>query len=234
MAMQAPFADRATSAEPMNFANTFISYYTYGSVIGLNLDLTLRGRGLTLDGFMRHVWQKLGKPEIPYAVAGLEIALAEYTDDAAFARDFFDRYVRGGEVPDYKPLLAQAGMLLREINPGKAFFGLVNLDYDEEGATIASNTIIDSPLYEAGLDSGDRIEQLDGESLNSDDIWQKIKDRHQPGDTIDVMYHQRGERKTAQVTVVADPRLEVVPFEDAEMEVSEAQQQFRAAWLGGN
>ncbi|MFK7847644.1 MAG: peptidase M61, partial [Rhodothermales bacterium] len=38
MSMNAPFADRASSSvDPLNFANTFISYYTWGAVIGLNL-----------------------------------------------------------------------------------------------------------------------------------------------------------------------------------------------------
>ena len=234
MAMQAPFADRASSADPMNFANTFISYYTWGSVIGLNLDLTLRGRGLTLDGYMRHVWQKHGKPEIPYAVAGLEIALAEYSGDEAFATDFFDRYVRDGQVPNYAELLAQAGFLLRKRNPDGAFLGLVNLDYDDESATVASNTIIDSPLYLAGLDRGDKILELDGKVLISDEVWQSVKDSHKPGDSIMVTYTQRGERKTASMEIVEDPRLEVVPFEDAGMDLTDEHREFRQSWLNGD
>ena len=114
---------------------------------------------------MQHLWTKHGKTEIPYAVAGLEIALAEYSKDAAFARDFFAQYVRDGQVPDFAELLAQAGFLLRKQNPGGVFFGLANMDVDDEGALVTSNTIIGSPIYNAGIDRGDRILKLAGKTL---------------------------------------------------------------------
>ena len=44
MSMQAPFVDAATAIDPSNRGNTFISYYTWGQVIGAGLDLTLRTR----------------------------------------------------------------------------------------------------------------------------------------------------------------------------------------------
>ena len=65
MSQMAPFVDRASFTDRTNFANTFISYYTWGSVIGLGLDLTLRDRSdgrVTLDDFMRALWEKYGRP----------------------------------------------------------------------------------------------------------------------------------------------------------------------------
>ena len=62
-------------------------------MLGLGLDLTLRARfDLTLDDFMRHMWEAHGVPEIPYVVEDLERELGVYTRDAAFANDFFDRF----------------------------------------------------------------------------------------------------------------------------------------------
>ena len=232
MSMRAPFSDRATSADPLNFANTFISYYTWGSVIGLNLDLTLRARGLSLDDFMRYIWHKYGIQEIPYAVSGLEDALAEYSNDARFARSFFDTYVRSGNVPNYKNLLAHAGFLLRKSNPGQAYVGSARLEFQEEGATVMSNTIIGSPLYEAGIDRGDLIKEIGGVVLNSDRVMNELVGRHNPGDRLDIVYMQRGAQKTAQLTFSEDPRLEVVLYEDANIEVSEDQLTFRNSWLG--
>src|SRR5690606_9429794 len=74
MSYQAPFVDAATSLDPVNRENTFISYYTYGSVLGLALDLSLRNlnKGLSLDGFMQSVWQNYGKTEIAYTVRDLQ------------------------------------------------------------------------------------------------------------------------------------------------------------------
>ena len=113
MSMQAPFVDAATAVDPNNRGNTFISYYTWGSVIAANLDLTLRTRfRLTLDGYMRTVWERFGKNEVAYTVDDLENVLTELTGDEGFATDFFARFVRGREVPDYEALLAHAGLLL--------------------------------------------------------------------------------------------------------------------------
>ena len=54
--------------------------------------------GVTLDHLMREMWRRHGSPEIPYTVDDIEAALARVTGDAAFARDFFHRYVRGSDV----------------------------------------------------------------------------------------------------------------------------------------
>src|SRR6188768_2112995 len=73
MSYQAPFADAATSIDPNYRSNTFISYYVYGEVLGLALDLQLRNEkgDLSLDGFMKFVWLRHGKPELPYNVRDL-------------------------------------------------------------------------------------------------------------------------------------------------------------------
>ncbi|WP_410524668.1 M61 family metallopeptidase [Polaribacter sp. IC063] len=78
MSYQAPFVDAATSVDPVNRENTFISYYSYGSVLGLVLDLSLRKQDKNLDDFMKLVWQKYGKKEIPYTIKNLNDALNEY------------------------------------------------------------------------------------------------------------------------------------------------------------
>tara|TARA_R110001632_G_scaffold172247_4_gene291507 strand:+ start:1394 stop:2650 length:1257 start_codon:yes stop_codon:yes gene_type:complete len=55
MSYQAPFVDAARSVDPVNRGNTFISYYSYGSVLGLALDLSLREQGLNLDDYFKKV-----------------------------------------------------------------------------------------------------------------------------------------------------------------------------------
>ncbi len=233
MSMQAPFVDAATSIDPTNFGNTFISYYTWGSVIGLGLDLTLREKfHKPLDGFMRLMWQKYGVTEKPYTVDDLQATLAEYTGDAAFAKDFFAKYVRGHDVVDYKALLANAGFLLRPSNPGKAFLGLVQLDFADSSATIESYTQKGSPLYDAGLDKGDRVLSVGGHALASDGDWQAIKTAGSPGATADVTYIQRGARKTGKLTFADDPRVEIVTYEEAGMPMTDKMKAFRKAWIG--
>jgi predicted metalloprotease with PDZ domain len=77
MSMQAPFVDAAASVDPTNRGNTFISYYTWGSVVALALDLELRGRlsDLSLDQYMRAMWAAHGRSEVPYSLEDLEAVL---------------------------------------------------------------------------------------------------------------------------------------------------------------
>jgi predicted metalloprotease with PDZ domain len=233
MSRQAPLVDAATSVDPTNEANTFVSYYTWGAVLGLALDLTLRSRfELSLDGFMRLLWQRHGVPEIPYTLENLEVLLSEYTADRAFAADFFDRFVRGRDVPELEPLLARAGLDLRREDPGEAFLGSVLLAYDDAGATLVSAPEIGSALYAAGLDRGDVILRLAGGPLRSDEDWRRVLSRRRPGDVLEIVFTQRGFQRTAALTVAANPRLAIVPIEALGRDVSPAARAFREDWLG--
>jgi predicted metalloprotease with PDZ domain len=233
MSMQAPFVDAAAAIDPNNRTNTFISYYTWGAVLGLGLDLTLREEhGHTLDELMRLMWTRYGKTEIPYTLADIEKALADLTGDPAFARDFFTRYIRGREVLDYESLLARAGFVLRRVRPGAGLLGPVQLDYGTTGARIMGSTLIGSPLYRAGLDAGDVITTLNGRPLESDSVYQAIKAAHRPGDRLEVQYVSRGMARTGSLTLAEDPRLEVVTSEEAGLPLSQTARGIREAWLG--
>jgi hypothetical protein len=54
-----------------------------------------------------------------------------------------------------------------------------------------------------------------------------------PGSPLSVTYLHRGlgEPKTAVIRVIADPRFEVVPAEQASQTLTPMQRQFRDAWL---
>jgi len=234
MSMQAPFVDAATSVDPTNRANTFISYYTWGSGIGLGLDLTLRTRfrGVTLDDFMRELWRAHGKPERPYTMDDVVAALARVTKDRAFAEDFFRRYIAGREVVDYGALLAHAGLLLRKANPGKATIGAATIRYDDGQATIVSPTLIGTPLYDAGLDRGDRILRIAGRPVTSAQDLEAALAGRKPGESVAIEFEQRGRTRTATLTLAEDPRLEIVTFERAGRPVTSEIRKFREAWLG--
>jgi predicted metalloprotease with PDZ domain len=233
MSMQAPFIDAATSVDPTNSGNTFISYYTWGSVVALGLDLELRSRSgeLSLDHYMRAVWAAHGRTEIPYSVDDLEAVLAELTGDVAFARVFFERYIRGREVPDFESLLAPAGMVLRRSRPESATIGGVGLRYGPNGATIQGYAALGTPVYEAGLDRGDRIVELDGRALRSPAALAAVLEGKQPGDEVTVRYVSRGAERSAVIVLAGDPALEVVTNEAAGRRVDSAVRAFREDWV---
>ena len=234
MSIQAPFVDAATSIDPTNFSNTFISYYTYGAAIGLALDLTLRERfdGVTLDTLMQRVWQVHGKTEVPYTTDDLRNALAQVTNDERFANEFFSSYITGQELPDYESLLGKAGMWLRKANEGDASVGPVSLEFEGRAALIENNTIIGSPLYKAGLDRGDQIIAIDRLKINNQGQWEHAMGRYEPGETATIRFIQRGTERAAELTFDEDNELEVVTYEAADMEVSDAQLAFRHSWIG--
>jgi predicted metalloprotease with PDZ domain len=233
MSMQAPYVDASTAVDQNNRSNTFISYYTWGSMVGLGLDLTLRTRfpGLTLDHFMRELWQVHGKSERPYTMDEVRAALGRVTKDQAFADDFFRRYIAGKEVVDYEMLLGRAGLLLRKANPGRASMGRAMIQYQNGEARIAGATLVGSPLYQAGLDRGDRILSIDGKAIGSAEELAAIVGARKVGDAVTIRFEQRGRERSARLTLAEDERLEVVPYEKAGKPVTEAMRRFRTDWL---
>ena len=125
MSRLAPFVDAATSIDPNNFTNTFISYYTYGQALAFGIDLAMRERfpGKSLDDWMRVMWR---------------------------------------EHPDI-----------------------------DNGAQITSGARRGSPLYEAGLDKGDRILRWDGKVLKNAGDLDTWLDRHKPGDRVQLKVNTR-------------------------------------------
>jgi predicted metalloprotease with PDZ domain len=234
MSMQAPFVDAASAIDPDNFANTFISYYTYGAAIGLALDLAIRERfdDLSLDSVMRQMWQTHGKTEDPYTVEDIRMVLADVTGSERFANDFFARYITKSGLPDYESLLANAGFVLRKANKGDATLGPVSFQFDGKDAIIADNTIMGSPLYEAGLDRGDQVVAIDRLNIRSQSRWDNVIGRYEPGDTATIHFRQRGVERSTRITFDENPTLEIVSFESADMKVTSAQLAFRNAWLG--
>jgi predicted metalloprotease with PDZ domain len=241
MSMQAPFVDAAVSIDPHNRGNTFLSYYTWGSGVGLGLDLTLRSRfrGITLDDYMRAVWREFGRPQTaalaparPYTMADLRRVLGEVTRDTAFAADFFRRYVEGREVVEYGALLANAGYLLRRSQAGRPWLGgVLQGAEDSSGVVVSGYPVATGSLYAAGIDRGDVIVSLNGRPTPAGDALAALMAERRPGDVVAVEFVQRGERRTAQMTLVENPALEAVPYEDAGMQVTPEMRAFREAWL---
>ena len=247
MSQMAPFVDAAAAIDRTDFDNTFISYYTWGEAIALGLDLTLRertGGRVTLDTFMRAMWDRFGKPggrqagyvDRPYTIADAKAVLAQVAGNAAFADDFFARYIQGHEVVDYARLLANAGFVLRPRASQSGYAGPLRLQDSPGGVRIAGAVLTGTPAYRAGLDRDDVITAIDGRVVNGSEQVVAAFRSAAAGATLNITYLHRGlgQSKTAAVRVIADPRLEVVPTEQAGGMLTPAQRQFRNAWLSSH
>ncbi|MCF2501752.1 PDZ domain-containing protein [Dyadobacter sp. CY107] len=227
----AVFVDAGVSIDKTNYPNIYTSYYPYGASIALALDLQLRTRGLTLDGYMQAVWRKHGKPEVAYQVSDLQDVLVTYSKDKAFAEGFFAKYINGHESFDYAPLLQMAGLTLKKEFAGKAWIGDVRYKEGTE-LTILSNTIIDSPLYIAGLDIDDKILKLDGKAVATQAELTAILNAHKPGEQIAVEYSHRENVELGMITLIENPKWVVQTNETANLPVTEEMKKFRKDWLG--
>jgi predicted metalloprotease with PDZ domain len=241
MSQMAPFTDAARAVDKTNFSTTFISYYTYGSAVALALDLSLRDRSngkISLDDYMRAMWRVHGKPggpepglvAKPYTLADARARLAEVSGDRAFADEFFDKYVEGREVADYARLLLRAGFVFRKRSPGAAWIGPPNL-VDGSG-TINNLLPWGSPAFDAGLDQGDMIVDVDGKAMGAGVLQTAVK-AGKPGDRLTLTFKRRGGATgTTTVTLKEDPALEVVTVESTGGTLTPEQKAFREAWLG--
>jgi predicted metalloprotease with PDZ domain len=244
MSRLAPFVDAATSIDPTNWPNTYYSYYPFGEVIALGLDLTLREKTdgkVTLDDFMRAMWRTHGKPGgpqpglvgKPYSLADARARLAEASGDKAFADDFFRRYIEGTEKVDYAALLQRAGFLVKKVNPGKATLGPLRAESRNGGLHLTGPTQLDSPAYAAGLDAEDDLLTIAGTPMTSTDDLTKLLATHKPGDEVEIVFKRgTGEDVKAKTTLTEDPRLEVVPVEKTGATLTDTQKRFRESWLG--
>ncbi len=203
MSYQAPFVDAATSVDPVNRENTFISYYSYGSVLGLALDLSLRQHNLNLDDYMKLVWITYGKTEIPYTLQNLHEMLNQYAG-AAFGDKFFNNYIYNSEMPDYNMLFKSVGIVLNR-NAEAPYFGAFLSVKDDGTAIVQRNTIMGSPAYKAGLDRGDVLKTINGSSFEKGKKFSDIIRQFNVGDSLLVNFTRHGTEKTTTVMLAPSP-----------------------------
>jgi predicted metalloprotease with PDZ domain len=234
MSRRAAFVDGATSVDPQNQANTYISYYTYGSAVALGIDLAIRSRfpGKSLDDWMRAMWRRHPDVQNPYTAQDLELALAEATGSNEFAKEMFQRHIDGLEPMEYAALLAHAGFALQPAAPGKAWIGNSPMSFSDRGIDLTGPTLRSSPLYIAGIDSGDRIAEVDGKSFKTRRDLDELAASHKPGDHSTLTVEGRGGKRQVQIIWAQAPDVEIVSFEKAGRQVTPEITAFRDAWLG--
>ncbi|TDS12695.1 putative metalloprotease with PDZ domain [Maribacter caenipelagi] len=230
MSYQAPFVDAATSVDPVNRENTFISYYSYGSVLGLALDLSLREKGLNLDDFMKLVWTTYGKTENPYTIEKLNKTLNTYAGED-FGKNFFNSFIYKSGMPSYAELFKTVGVSVSQ-NKEAAYFGAAVSITDDLDGKIRSNTKIGSPAYIAGLDKGDIITAINGEKFpNGIQLNKFIENEFKPKDNLSITFLRDGLERKTEVTLTANPNYTISLIEKNEEAPSKKVLKARKAWL---
>lgn len=196
MSYQAPFVDAAKSVDPVNRVNTFISYYTYGSVLGLALDLSLRNldNDKTLDGFMKLVWKNYGKTEVPYTVRDIQYALQRYAGKE-FADAFFSKYIFDSQMPDYKTLFSSVGISFVQDKKDE-----LSLGARFSGFKVSSNPIVGGAAYKAGLSVGDEFVSINDQLITAETKPSEFFGQFRPNQTVKLIFKRFGKQKETMFT----------------------------------
>jgi predicted metalloprotease with PDZ domain len=204
MSYQAPFVDAARSVDPVNRENNFISYYTYGNVLGLALDLSLRKLkdDKNLDGYMKLVWQAFGKSEIPYKITDLQNVLKEYAGKE-FSDQFFSEYIYSSKMPDYKALFATVGISLEQNDLESVFFGAALIKSNKHWV-VRSNPIKGASAYNAGLNKGDIILSIDDIPLHEGTDKAVFFTQFKPQQKVKIIYLRNNEEKEAYLVFTSN------------------------------
>ncbi len=237
--LSAPFIDDAPHAQLTNLQNTSISYYPKGELIGMVMDLLIRGRSKgrsSLDDVMRRMYDEfyLKSPNSTYYLRGrgyqtedLERVVSQVS--GTDFSDFFKRYVRSVEVLPYEEAFSHVGLRLVKTQLREPFDAGLSLEFEDETALI-ENVRNGSPAEDAGLQAADEIVSL-ARRAPAKQSWLKMLARYKPGDSIPIVVKR--DRRTIKTNLILkeperfDYRIEEDPRATAE------QKALRLAWLKG-
>ena len=236
--LSAPFIDGSPQAQATNLQNTAISYYPKGELIGMVMDLLVRGRTAgksSLDDVMRAMYEEfyLNSPNSSYYLRGRGYQ-TEDLERVASRRsgvdlgEFFKRYIRDVEVLPYDEAFAFVGLRLVKTQAKEPFNAGLSIQLGS--VPLIENVRNNSPAEDAGLQAGDRILSLAGKEVTKD--WLKTLARFNTGDSVPITVKR--DRQTIKTNIILgqperfDYRIEEKP--DATPE----QKTLRARWLTGS
>jgi predicted metalloprotease with PDZ domain len=149
-----------------NSANTTMTYYSRGTILGSVFDVAIisNSKGKQgLDHFMKHLYQKFyvemnrGFTEAEFK-AELEKFVGKNLDD------FFKKYIHGTEIIPYAEIFDNVGVSVKDVTSFKPSFGATVRE--ENGKVIVKGIRANSCAEDAGISVGDEIVGCNGFRVN--------------------------------------------------------------------
>jgi predicted metalloprotease with PDZ domain len=232
------FYDRSPQMQETNFANTTISYYNKGAVLGMLLDLEIRARTggrKSLDDVLLAMYRKFyAAPAADYYGLGHGYESEDIleTVNAVAGSDFtafFARYVRGTEPLPYAPTLASVGLQLRVSTSADSApsLGVLTQRLDRGLEIVA--VWPGRAAERGGLSRDDILLAVDDLSLATAELKDRLR-IYPPGAEVPFTVERHGREE--RISVILDPpipdqySLEVLP------EATAQQVSVRNGWLG--
>ena len=238
--LSAPFIDDAPHAQAVNLQNTSISYYPKGELIGMVMDLLVRGRTkgkASLDDVMRDMYEEfyLQSSNSSYYLRGRGYQTEDLERIASRRAgfdfsDFFKRHVRAVEVLPYDEAFAYVGLRLVKTQAKEPFDAGLVIEFENPSEGMIQNVRSNSPAEDAGLQANDEIVSLGGKQVTRDS-WLKTLARYKMGDSVPVVV--RRDRRTIKANIVlGQPERFEYKIEERS-EATAEQKELRRAWLNG-
>ena len=204
--------------------NGALNYYVKGYLLGVALDLALRGRSaneISLDDVLRGMWEAFGSKGINYRPEDV-CAMSEKLLGASL-EDFWRHHLRGRDDWDWAEVFRPAGLLLleRDVRPG-----LQAMPRQVEGGLRLDNVLAGGVAQLAGLQIGDVIAAVGGLRATAG-LLAHLGDQFEPGETVEVHYFRRDRLCTTRVTLARQCGYALL----ADPSASVAQLAVRGTWL---
>ena len=217
-----------------NAPNSVVSYYQKGALVGLALDLTLRGETkgrIGLDHVMRALWKRARDDGANYAgVAESEIVeVAEHVSGLALARRLRE-WTEGTRDPDFAALLAPFGIRYAARPAVDApHFALLGVKTAGSGTDCRLAHVFDgSPAQRAGLSANDVLIALGGLRVTRTNL-DSLLTRYATGDVVECLAFRRDELLRFEVKLATQPPLKYTLAVDDK--APRGAQRLKAGWL---
>jgi predicted metalloprotease with PDZ domain len=227
------------SSEDVNSLNTFVDYYTKGSLVGAVLDIEMRaatGGRRGLDEVFRRMMRRASRPE--------GFAQGEFEDEVERVagrrvRRALERWVGTPEAIDFRAHFKKAGLRLAfEPAPSayekskirRKIVGTMGFELDDGGALPRVGHVeTGSPAEAAGIDRGDLLLAADGERLTKEDL-RRILRRKKPGKPVRIAFFRH--ERLLERTLVPREETRLVARFSLDERAGAAARRVRDAWLG--
>jgi predicted metalloprotease with PDZ domain len=235
--LSASFLDGASHEQHTNLGNTSISYYPKGATLGLILDLMIRkmtmGRA-SLDEVLRRMYDEfyLKSEKETYYLRGRGYTSEDFQRAASNVAgtdlsDFFNRYVRGVEVPPYAEALAGVGLRLTRAPGQEPYSAGISLNEQTMKIVGVRNG---SAAEDAGLQQGDVLLSI-GDKTVTGDAWVETLNLYKQGQQVPLTVRRDRRVIKATVTLGSPDRYDYRVEEDPN--ASPEARALRAAWIKG-
>lgn len=212
-----------------NSANSQISYYDKGTLLGMLLDVQIRkmSNGVrSLDDVMRYLYTEYFKKNRNYTPADFQRVCERMATGSL--EDFFARFVRGRDELAYDAILGGVGLRLDTTGGAERTYLGADLGQDND-RLIIRRLYSGAPAYEQGLNANDQIVALDGFRVNRDNFLQRLAEKR-PNDIARLTIFRADELRTFEIKLggIKDVSYNPVPVAQPTADQSRLYQ----GWLG--